>query len=114
MQKTDHFYKCILKWLLNGKAPSHEVDTFTHIKGLLYKHVMGSNKKFLALVFPKSWCFTVLVEAHDKLGHHEVNQLITSSSDNITGKAWIRTSRNTSLTVHCVKGKRREHSYIHY
>ena len=74
MQKTDHFYKCISKWLLNGKAPSHEADTFTHIKGLLYKHVMDSNHKFLALNIPKSWHFTVLVEAHDKLGHQGLNR----------------------------------------
>ena len=30
---------------------------------------MDSGKKFLALVIPKSWKYTVLVEAHDKLGH---------------------------------------------
>ena len=39
MQMTDPFYKCISKWLLNGKAPSYEADTFTYIKGLLYKNV---------------------------------------------------------------------------
>ena len=37
-------------------------------------HVMDSNQKFLALVIPKSWCFTVLVQAHDKLGHQGVNR----------------------------------------
>ena len=40
MQRTDPFCKCISKWLLIGKAPSHEVDTLKHIKGLLYKHDM--------------------------------------------------------------------------
>ena len=30
---------------------------------------MDAGKKFLALVIPKSWKYTVLVEAHDKLGH---------------------------------------------
>ena len=30
MQKTE----CISRRLLNGKAPHHEFDTFTHIKGL--------------------------------------------------------------------------------
>ena len=35
IQKTNPFSKHILKWLLNGKAPSHEVETFTHIKSLL-------------------------------------------------------------------------------
>ena len=62
------------KWLLNGKAPSHEVNTFTFIKSLLYKHVLDSNQKFLALVIPKSWCFIIPVEAHDKLGHQGVNR----------------------------------------
>ena len=33
------------------------------------KHVMDSGQKFLALVIPKSWKYTVLIEAHDKLGH---------------------------------------------
>ena len=69
MQRTDPFCKCISKRLLNGKAPHHEFDTFTHVKGLLYKYVMDADKKFLTLVIPKSWKFTVLVEAHDKLGH---------------------------------------------
>ena len=68
------FLKCISKWLLSGKAPLHEVDTFTHIKGLLYKHVMDSNQKFLALVIPKFWCFMVLVKAPDKLGYLGVNR----------------------------------------
>ena len=69
MQRTDPFCKHISKRLLNGKAPHHEFDTFTHVKGLLYKHVMDAGKKFLTLVIPKSWNFTILVEAHDKLGH---------------------------------------------
>ena len=69
MQKTDPFCKCISKWLFNGKAPQHETDIFTHIRGLLYKHIMDSGQKFLTLVIPKSWKYTVLVEAHDKLGH---------------------------------------------
>ena len=30
---------------------------------------MDSGKQFLALIIPKSWKHTVLVEAHDKLGH---------------------------------------------
>ena len=55
MQRTDPFCKCISKRLLNGKAPHHEVNTFTHVKGLLYKHVSDAGKQFLALVIPKSW-----------------------------------------------------------
>ena len=69
MQRTDPFCKCISKRLLNGKAPHHEFDTFTYVKRLLYKHVTDAGKAFLALVIPKSWKYTVLVEAHDKLGH---------------------------------------------
>ena len=69
MQRTDPFCICISKGLLNGKAPQHEFDTFTHMKGLLYKHIMDSGKQFLVLFIPKSWKYTVLVEAHDKLGH---------------------------------------------
>ena len=72
MQRTDPFCKHISKCLLNDKAPSHKVDTLMYIKGLLYKYVMDSNKKFLALVISKSWCFTVLIEAHDKLGHQGI------------------------------------------
>ena len=68
-QRTDLFCRCISKCLFNGKALQHETDVFTHIKGLLYKHIMDSGKQFLALVIPKSWKYTVLVEAHNKLGH---------------------------------------------
>ena len=39
------------------------------MKGLLYKYVTDSNQKFLALVIPKAWKYTVHVEAYDKLGH---------------------------------------------
>ena len=63
MQHTDPFCKCISKRLLNGKAPHHKANTFTHIQGLLYKHVSDAGKQFLALVIPKSWKFTILVEA---------------------------------------------------
>ena len=69
MQRTDPFCKCISQCLLNGKAPQHETDTFTHIKGLLYKHLMNSGKQFLALIISKFWKYTVLVEDHNKLGH---------------------------------------------
>ena len=69
MQRTDLFCRHISKCLLNGKAPQHETDIFTHIKGLLYKHIMHSGKQFLVLFIPKSWKYMVLVEVHDKLGH---------------------------------------------
>ena len=69
IQRTDPFCKHISKCLSNSRAPKDEVDLCLHVKGLLCKHVMDSNQKFLALVIPKSWKYTVLVEAHDKLGH---------------------------------------------
>ena len=69
MQKTDPFCKLISKCLSNGKAPKHEMDLSTHIRGLLYKHVTNSGQKFLAVVIPKSWKYTVLLDTHIKLGH---------------------------------------------
>ena len=54
MQKTDPFCKRISKRLTNGKAPQHKTDLFTHVRGLLYKHITDSGQKFLALVIPKS------------------------------------------------------------
>ena len=74
MQKTDPFCKCISKWLFNGKAPHHKAYTFTHINDLLYKHAMDATQKFLALVIPKSWHFTVLIKVHEKLGHQGINR----------------------------------------
>ena len=69
MQKTDPFCKRISECLSKGKVPKHETELFTHVRGLLYKHITDSRWKFLALIIPKSWKYTVLVEAHDKLGH---------------------------------------------
>ena len=48
------------------RALQCETDLFTHVRGLLYKHVTDLGQKFLVLVIPKSWKYTVLVEAHDK------------------------------------------------
>ena len=42
MQNTDPFCKRISKQLLNRKAPQHETDLFTHVRGLLYKHTTDS------------------------------------------------------------------------
>ena len=69
MQKTDPFFKRISKHLSPGKAPQHETDLFSHVRGLLYRHITDLGQRFLALVLPKSRKYTVLVEAHDKLGH---------------------------------------------
>ena len=54
MQKTDPFYKIISKCLSNGKTWKYKTDIFTHVRGVLYKHVTNSGQKFLALVTPKS------------------------------------------------------------
>ena len=62
MQRMDPFFKCISKCLLNGKAPQHEIDTFTHVKGLLYKHIMDSGKQFLASHYPE------IMEVHSLSG----------------------------------------------
>ena len=67
MERTDPFCKCVSKRLFNGKAPQHEADLFLHGKGLLYTHITDANQKSLALIIPKAWKYTVLVEAHDKL-----------------------------------------------
>ena len=75
MQRTDSFCECIAKHLSNGKAPKHEVGLFLYVKRLLYKHVMDSNQKFLALVIPESLKYTVLVEAHDKPGHQGASHM---------------------------------------
>ena len=54
MQMTDPFCRRISKHLSNSKVPQHETDLFTHVRGLLYKHITDSGQKFLALVIPKS------------------------------------------------------------
>ena len=74
MQRMDPSCKHISKRLSNGKAAQHEADLSTHIKGLLYKHIMDANQKFLALIIPKVWEYTVSVEIHDKLRHQGVTR----------------------------------------
>ena len=86
MQKMDPFCKCISKWLSSGKAPKHEADLFTHVKGLVYKHVRDANQKFMALIVPKAWKYTILVEAHDKLGPPGVTHTYCFKNYNIIGR----------------------------
>ena len=62
IQRTDPFCKHISKQLLNGKAPQHEFDTFTHVKGLLYKHVADSGKQIPCPGYPK------MLEVHSLSG----------------------------------------------
>ena len=61
---------CISKRLLNGKALTMNLilllmskDYYINMSWMLVK------SSLLALVIPKSWKYTVLMEAHDKLGH---------------------------------------------
>ena len=74
MQSTDPFCKRIMKRLLNKTAPKHELDTFFIHNGLLYRYVSDHSKDFCALVIPKAWRFTILVETHDKMGHQGNNR----------------------------------------
>ena len=111
MQKTDHFCKWISKCLSNGKAPQHETDLFTHVKGLLYKHITASSQKFLALVIPKSW--NLLVEAHDKLGHQGNTHTYCLTKCH-TGKEWTRILENTLPTVLYAAEKKPKFKIIHF
>ena len=74
MQSTDPFCKRIMKRLLNKTAPKHELDTFFIHNGLLYRYVSDHSKDFCALVIPKAWRYTILVETHDKMGHQGNNR----------------------------------------
>ena len=69
MQRIDPFCKHISKCLSTRKTPKHEANLFLHVKGLLCKHVIDSNQKFLALVITKAHKYTVFMEADDKLGY---------------------------------------------
>ena len=74
MQSTDPFCKRIMKRLLNKTAPKHEVDTFFIHNGLLYRYASDHSKDFCALVIPKAWRYTILIETHDKMGHQGNNR----------------------------------------
>ena len=45
------------------------------MKGILYNHVMDSSQTFFALVIPNAWKYTMLVVAHDKLGHQAATHI---------------------------------------
>ena len=69
MQSTNPFCKCIMKRLLNKTAPEHEMRTFFIHNGPLYRYASDHSEDFCALVIPKAWRYTILVETHDKMGH---------------------------------------------
>ena len=64
----------IMKRLLNKTAPKHELKTFFIHNGLLYRYASDHSKDFCALVIPKAWKYTILVETHDKMGHQGNNR----------------------------------------
>ena len=74
MQSTDPFCKRIMKRLLNKTAPKHELNTFFIHNGLLYRYASDYSKDFCALVIPKAWRYTILVETHDKMRHQGNNR----------------------------------------
>ena len=74
MQSMDPFCKRIMKRLLNKTAPKHESDTFFIHNGLLYRYASDHSKDFCALMIPKTWRYTILVETHDKMGHQLNNR----------------------------------------
>ena len=65
----------IMKRLLNKTAPKHELNTFFIHNGLLYRYASDHSKDFCALVIPKAWRYTILVETHDKMGHQGNNRM---------------------------------------
>ena len=75
MQSTDPFCRRIMKRLLNKTAPEHELKTFFIHNGLLYRYASDHSKDFCALVIPKAWRYTILVETHDKMGHQGNNRM---------------------------------------
>ena len=74
IQSMDPFCKHIMKRLLNKTAPKHELDIFFIHNGLLYRYASDQSKDFCALVIPKAWRYTILVETHDKMGHQGNNR----------------------------------------
>ena len=73
MQSTNPFCKRIVKSLLNKTAPEHELKTFFIHNGLLYRYASDHSKDVCAIVIPKAWRYTILVETHDKMGHQGNN-----------------------------------------
>ena len=74
MQSTNPFCKRIVKRLLNKTAPEHKLKTFFIHNGLPYRYALDHSKDFCALVIPKAWRYTILVETHDKMGHQGNNR----------------------------------------
>ena len=66
-----------------------------------------SGKQFLALVIPKSWKYTFLVEAHNKLGHQGNScTYCLNRRGNIIGKEWIKTLESILQTAYFANEKK--------
>ena len=90
MQSTDPFCKRIVKRLLNKTAPEHELKTFFIHNGLLYRYASDHSKDFCALVIPKAWRYTILVETHDKMGYQGNNRTYSLIKRQYYWKEWQR------------------------
>ena len=75
MQSTDPFCKCIMKRLLTKQHLNMILKTFFIHNGLLCRYASDHSKDFCALVIPKAWRYTILVETHDKMGHQGNNRM---------------------------------------
>ena len=114
MQRMNPISKHISKWLSDSKVPQHKADLFTHIKGLLYKHVIDANKKFLALIIPKAWKYTVLMEAHNKVRHQGVTHTYCLIKHQYYCKGMNKDIQKYIANFSYVKEKRLRHSHTHY
>ena len=72
-----HYYRCREQIHSVSTSPStYEMEKHLNMKLISFytskdycTNITDSNQKLIALVIPKSWKYTVLVEAHGKLGH---------------------------------------------
>ena len=92
------------------KHQKHEADLILYIKGLLYKHITDSNQKFWVLVILKAWKYTVLMEAHDKLGHQGATHTYCLIKHKYYWKGIKMNIRKSENTL-CCRDKDKDQSY---
>ena len=99
--------------LIQWKARQHETDLFIHVKGLLYKHITDSNQTFLALVIPKAWKYSILVEAHDKLSNQGTTHTYCLIKCQYYWKGMNKDIRkNTANCILCCREKAKVQAYL--
>ena len=106
MQRTDPFCKCISKWLLNSKAPQHEFDTFTHLKGLFNstsQTLVNNSLPWLSqnLGSTQSWWKSMTNWVTKVIPHVLFNKKAI-----LLGREWIKTLENILPTVYFANEKR--------